>query len=121
METPSTGPTGATGGPADAGPPTERGDREVFLFLGGTLLPALGDRPPRAIRDAVRRAVRDRQLGALERLSGRHRQELLLALEQLGGTRRRPPPSVMVRLTTVISATPASSEGLGVSATRPAR
>jgi hypothetical protein len=90
-------------------------------FLESGLLSALGDRLPRAVRDAVRRAIREQRLGPLERLSGRQRQELLGLLEEASQGRRRPSPRVLVRLTTVISSTPAAPELPGVSAARPAR
>jgi hypothetical protein len=122
METPASGPRDAREEPSTPDSPPEPGDREVVAFLRAVLLPALGDRVPRVLREAVRQAVRDQRLDALERLSGRHRQELLQLLEQVSETRRaRPSPGVLVRLTTVISSIPASPELTGVSAARPAR
>jgi hypothetical protein len=121
METPSSGPLGSPeGSPSPASPPT-KGDTEVVAFLESKLLPELGERVPRPLREALRRAIRERRLTPLERLSGRHRHELLLAIERLSETRRRPSPSVLVRLTTVVSATPAPSELVEFSAVRPAR
>jgi hypothetical protein len=121
METPSSGPSPTPESDPSAESLPERGDREVVSFLGNELLPALGDRAPRALRDAVRRAIRERRLTPLERLNGRLRHELLLAVEELAQTRRPPRPAVLVRLTTVISATPAAPERPGLSAVRPAR
>ena len=121
MEIPSSGPLAPPGDSSTPDSPPERGDREVLAFLEKELLPALGDRALRSVREAVRRAVRERRLTVLERMSGRHRHELLLALEQLSHTRRRPSPAVSVRLTTVVSSTPAPSELVEVSAVRPAR
>lgn len=121
METPSPDTGGSLEAPGRSDGPLDPGDREVLLFLGRGLLPALRNRAPRAIRDAVRRAIRDRRLDPLERLGARHRQELLLLLEQVSGGRRRSSPAVLVRLTTVISATPAAAEPIGVAAPRPAR
>ncbi|MGC2288690.1 MAG: hypothetical protein WA688_02380 [Thermoplasmata archaeon] len=121
METPSPGPSSSFPENSAPDPPPERGDRDVVAYLANDLLPALGDRAPRALRDAVRRAIRERHLAPLQRLSGRHRTELLLVIEQTSETRRRPSPAVMVRLTTVVSATPAAPDLVEVSATRPAR
>jgi hypothetical protein len=121
METPSSGSFSPPEEPSSPEPPPERGDREVLAFLEESLLPALTDRAPRALREAVRRAIREHRLVPLERLSGRHRHELLLLLEQVSHTRRRPSPAVSVRLTTVVSSTPAPSELVEVSAVRPAR
>jgi len=90
-------------------------------FLATVLLPSLGTRSVRALRDAVRRAVKEQTLTPLEHLSGRHRSELLLAIEKAVETRRRPAPGVLVRLTTVVSATPAAPDLMGAAATRPAR
>lgn len=92
-----------------------------MAFLERGLMAAVGDRAPRALREALRRAVREQRLAPLERLSGRYRHELLLALEQVSRTRGRPTPAVFVRLTTVVSATPAPSELVEISAVRPAR
>ncbi|MGA7845620.1 MAG: hypothetical protein WCB18_00825 [Thermoplasmata archaeon] len=121
METPSSGPSVSSEALTSHESPPERGDRDVVAFLGNELLPALGTRVPRALRDALRRAIREQRLAPLERLNGRHRHELLLAIEQIAETRRRPTPAVLVRLTTVVSATPAAPEIVGVSAARPAR
>lgn len=121
MEIPSSGPGGPLEGPVVSESPPPRGDREVVAFLRSELLPALGDRAPRALRDAVRRAVREQRLAPLERLSGRLRQELLVLIEQVAETGRRPSPPVLVRLTTAVSATPAAPETLGISSARPAR
>lgn len=121
METPSPD----AGVPSEAAPtsdnPLEPGDRAVLLFLGRGLLPGLRNRATRAVQDAVRQAISDHRLAPLERLGARHRQELLLALEQVSGGRRRPSAAVLVRLTTVISATPRAAEPIGVAASRPAR
>jgi len=116
---------------SESGPPTEvsipsesapaREDREVVAFLAAQLLPALGPRSSRTLRDAVRRAIREQRLVPLERLSGRHRTELLLAIEQVVETRRRVAPTVLVRLTTVVSATPTALDLVGASTARPAR
>jgi hypothetical protein len=122
METPTSGPSGPREDFSTRDSAPEPGDREVLAFLGAVLLPAMGARVPRMLREAVRHAIRDQRLDSLERLSGRHRQELLLVLEQVTETRRpRPSPGVLVRLTTVISSIPASPELTGVSAARPAR
>ena len=96
-------------------------DREAASYLGNVVLPALGEKAPRALRDAVRRAARDHRLQALDRLSGRHRHELLILIEQLAERRPRPSPGVLVRLTSVVSATPSSPDWFGVAAARPAR
>ncbi len=121
METPSPGRSAPSEGASAPESPPERGDREVVAFLRSDLLPTLGNRAPRALRDAVRSAVREQRLAPLERLSGRHRHELLLLLEQMTEAGRRPAPWVLVRLTTMISATSAAPEPIGVSAARPAR
>jgi hypothetical protein len=121
METPSSGPLAPPEESSRPESPPERGDREVLAFLEKSLLPALTDRAPRPLREAIRRALREHRLVPLERLSGRHRHELLLALEQVSHTRRRPSPAVCVRLTTVVSSTPAPSELVEISAVRPAR
>jgi hypothetical protein len=121
MEIPSSGPHSPPEESSSPEPAPERGDREVLAFLEKSLLPALTDRPARPVREAVRRAIRERRLAPLERLNGRHRHELLLALERVSHTRQRPSPVVCVRLTTVVSSTPAPSELVEVSAVRPAR
>jgi hypothetical protein len=121
METPTTGPSEPPESRSHPEMPPERGDREVIAFLEAELLPTLGDRFPRPLREAIRRAIRERNLTPLERLSGRHRHEMLLAIEELGLTRHRPSPAVQVRLTTVVSATPAAPELVGLSVARPAR
>jgi len=121
MDTPSSEPSAPSEGPTNRESPPERGDREVAAFLEGQVLPALGSHAPRALRDAVRHAIREQRLTPLERLSGRYRHELLLAIEQIAETRRRPSPAVLVRLTTVVSATPAAPEIVGASVARPAR
>jgi len=121
METPSPGRSAPSEGIPTPESTPERGDREVVAFLRSELLPALGTRSPRALRDAVRGAVREQRLAPLERLSGRHRHELLLLLEQVTEAGRRPAPWLLVRLTTIISATAAAPEPIGVSAARPAR
>jgi hypothetical protein len=121
METPPSGSASSSESPAVLDSAPHRGDAEVVAFLGKELLPALGVKSPRAVREAVRRAIRERRLTPLERLSGRHRHELLLAIEALAQTRRRPSPAVLVRLTTVVSATPAAPDLIDISAARPAR
>jgi hypothetical protein len=121
METPSSGP----GMPSEVSTapelPPERGDREVLAFLARELLPELGSHTARALHDAVRHAVREQRLTPLERLSGRHRHELLLVIEQVAETRRRSSPAVLVRLTTIVSGTPAAPDLIGIAAARPAR
>lgn len=121
METPSAGPRGPSEGLPTVAPPPDPEDREVLVFLARELVPALGEHATRALRDAVRRALREQRLAPLERLSGRHRHELLLAIEQVSETRRRPSASILVRLTTVVSAIPRPRELVELSATRPAR
>ena len=121
METPPPD-SGASGGPWTAPEPSgPREDPEVLEFLQSELLPTLRHRTSRAVRDAVRKALREQRLTALERLRGRHRHELLLALEDVVATERRPRPAVLVRLTTVVSATPAAPDLVGAAAVRPAR
>jgi hypothetical protein len=121
METPSTSPGAPAEAPTSIEAQPERGDREVLLFLAREVMPALRDRAPRALREAVRRAVREQRLSPLERLSGRHRHELLIAIEHVTETRRRPAADVLVRLTTVVSGIPATPDFVDVSAARPAR
>ncbi|HLY76947.1 MAG TPA: hypothetical protein VKT21_03590 [Thermoplasmata archaeon] len=121
METPPPGPSPSAEGTTAPESPPERGDREVVAFLENALLPAVGHRTPRPVRDALRRAVREQQLTPLARLSGRHRHELLLLIEETAHPPRRPAPGVLVRLTTVVSATSATPDLVGVSAARPAR
>ncbi len=121
METPPSGSSGWTGPAPAPDTPLDPADREALAYVATVVLPALGDRSSRTVRDALRRAVRDRRLDALERLTGRSRHELLVLIEQLSATRRRTTPAVLVRLTTVISATPAAQDLVVVAAARPAR
>ncbi|MCI4352195.1 MAG: hypothetical protein L3K14_02245 [Thermoplasmata archaeon] len=121
METPPSGPAGPFEGAtaSDSRPPRE--DPEVLAYLRAHLLPALGRPAPRALGDAVRRAIREEHLSPLSVLSARHRHELLTLMEQLAEGRRRPAPHVLVRLTTVVAAIPAAPDLLGPSPVRPAR
>ncbi len=121
METPSSGSAGWPGPVSSADAPPDPADREALAYLAAVVVPALGDRASRGVRDALRRAIRDRRLDALERLTGRSRHELLVLIEQLSASRRRATPAVLVRLTTVISATPAAQDLVVVAAARPAR
>ena len=121
METPSPGWATPSEGPSAPESSPESEDLVIVAFLRREVLPALGARAPRPLRDAVRRAIRDRRLAALERLSGRHRHELLVLIERLAESKHRPAPSVLVRLTTVVSATPAVPDLIEVAAARPAR
>jgi hypothetical protein len=121
METPSSGSNGPSPGPAPTDSSAERGDRDVVAFLVKEVLPTRGHRISRALRDAVREAVREQRLAPLERLSGRHRRELLRLLELVTESHRRSAAPILVRLTSVISAIPAAPEPVEVSAARPAR
>ena len=121
METPPSGSGGWTEPAVVHATAPDPADRDALAYLESVVVPALGDRSSRAVRDALRRAVRDRRLDALERLTGRSRHELLVVIEQLSATRRRTAPAVLVRLTTVISATPAAQDLVAVAAARPAR
>lgn len=93
----------------------------MLAFLARGLVPALGSRSSPELRAVVRRALAEGRLAPLERLSGRDRHELLRVIEQVSEGRHRPSPAALVRLTTVVSATPALPERAEVSAARPAR
>jgi hypothetical protein len=121
METPSAGPSVLSTEPVRSESPPERGDAEAVAFLARELLPVLSAHASRPLRDGLRRAVRERRLAPLAELSGRHRHELLVAIEQVSGTRHRPSPAVLVRLTSVVSSIPPARELVETTTARPAR
>jgi hypothetical protein len=123
MEVPSStaGPSGPSVSPAPAIAP-DPSDREACRFLGQEVLPRLRKDRRTALVKSVRAAADSGELAPLGRLPERSRRELLEAIEnRLDAARHGPSPQAVVRLTSVISATPVPDRGAGRRLAAPAR
>ena len=106
-------------------PPREARDateREACRFLSQEVVPWLARSRRPILWRAVRSATRDGALGPLGGLAERQRRDLLDVIEQrvdLG--RGRASPRAIVRLTSIVGATPTSQRGLVRRLAPPAR
>jgi hypothetical protein len=97
-------------------------DRDLLAFLEGQVAPALARGRRARLLKAVQRAVRAEDPAHLGALPEKLRRELLATVEnRLDGRRGAPPPAVVVRLVTMLSALPAPDAGLGHLLATPAR